>query len=187
MPSTTHELDVPLSHLCTDLALGWLLPKDASEAEKAAFRDALRQSVGRVTPRKPMDPGALDELCRKYGVLEGTAHIVHSIATALYGLPPSMRVTIKRPIKPEVLKEVRELSVQARLASGLEQTKLQVRMHALLASPASYRAASLVVKRMEAEKVSHNWSPGFGIVQFKRNHSFMDISSDRVEIPLSAE
>ena len=187
MPSTTHELDVPLSHLSTDLALGWLLPANASEAMKTAFRDALRQSVGRVTPKKPLDPGFIDELFRKHSSIEGAAHIAQSIARTLYGLPPSMRVTIKRPIKPEVLKEVRQLAVQARLASGLEQTKLQLRMHALLASPASYRAAFLVVKRTEAEKVSHNWSPGLGFVQFKRNHSFMDISSDRVEIPLSAE
>lgn len=183
MPDTRQELEVPAYFLSSDMALEWLLPNGASEEMKTAFRDALNASIGKVTPKKPLNFGkmaTLEKICR-------------SIKDQLYGLPSATKVTIKRTIRPEVLKEVRELYAQARVASrartGItahtDQERLLRKAHLLLANPTSYEASSLQVKKIEGKKISHNWSPGLAFAQYKRNNSFTNISSDTITIPLT--
>ena len=57
--------------------------------------------------------------------------------------------------------------------------------HDLLASKKSYQSARLSIRNVAPQDISRNWSPGLGIVQYKRSSGFGIITrSDAVEIPL---
>ncbi|MBR5883050.1 MAG: hypothetical protein IKY97_06200 [Mailhella sp.] len=100
-------------------------------------------------------------------------------------LPPTARLVVERKLKESVLKEVRQLFVQARMAPDTEKESLIDKAHKLLADKASYRSARLSIRNVAPQDISRNWSPGLGIVQYKRSSGFGIITrSDAVEIPL---
>ena len=95
------------------------------------------------------------------------------------------RLVVERKLKESVLKEVRQLFVQARMAPDTEKESLIDKAHKLLADKASYRSARLSIRNVAPQDISRNWSPGLGIVQYKRSSGFGIITrSDAVEIPL---
>ncbi|WP_446424259.1 hypothetical protein [Mailhella sp.] len=90
----------------------------------------------------------------------------------LTGLPSSARLTVRYALRPDVLADVRERFLQARLASPARRSALLMKIHDILDDTDSYEAASLQVKARKPVDVSKNWSPGLGHAQYKRETSF---------------